>query len=189
VNATYTASQRSGPGHRRNSGERRAFDLNSGGAQTTEPPEAEPAGASVTLQLRRAVIGGRWALGAAVLILAIGASRRSRPAPRLRFELLAADPPPGERPSRWAVSWRRSSPCWRHGGSRAPFGRCSTRRCIRPTQESISGQGGGQHDPALPLILVGLYFALVALRVPLGALTVLLGTMGLGIGLGSSRCS
>ncbi len=34
------------------------------------------------------------------------------------------------------------------------------------------------------LVLLGLYFALFALRVPLGALTVVLGTLGLGIGLG-----
>ncbi|MBN1491950.1 MAG: mechanosensitive ion channel [Phycisphaerae bacterium] len=34
------------------------------------------------------------------------------------------------------------------------------------------------------IILLGLYFALFAVRVPLGALTVLLGTIGLGVGLG-----
>ncbi|HOW19174.1 MAG TPA: mechanosensitive ion channel, partial [Phycisphaerae bacterium] len=34
------------------------------------------------------------------------------------------------------------------------------------------------------LILLGLYFALFAMRVPLGAVTVVLGTLGLGVGLG-----
>jgi small-conductance mechanosensitive channel len=34
------------------------------------------------------------------------------------------------------------------------------------------------------IILVGLYFALYTLRIPLGALTVVLGTLGLGLGLG-----
>jgi small-conductance mechanosensitive channel len=154
-----------------------------GTAQREEPVEAESA--SVTLQLAAAIV--RWLVALAAIVLTFGYWGITTVEARslLRYELIGPDAVTGRAAitvaSVLGAVFAVVAAWWI---SRAVRSVLNTR--VYPIYTGLDRGAQAAVNTMLHyfLILLGLYFALFALRVPLGALTVVLGTLGLGIGLG-----
>lgn len=154
-----------------------------GGA--SEPAEEGTGGSDVVLQLAAAVIRWAVALGAIALILHYWGITGVEAKSVLRYELLSANSATGRAAitvaSVLAAILSVVAAWW---VSRSVRSLLDTR--VFPFYAGIDRGARAAITTILHylLMLLGLYFSLVAMRVPLGALTVVLGTVGLGVGLG-----
>jgi len=152
-------------------------------APPREPAAAKPPG--VTLQLAAAILRWAVAIGAAVLTFSYWGITTVEIRSVLYYELIGPDAVTGRAAITVAsvlgailaivAAW------W---VSRALRSVLNTR--VYPIYTGLDRGAQAAINTMLHyfLILLGLYFALFAMRVPLGAVTVVLGTLGLGVGLG-----
>ncbi len=152
-------------------------------AQPKEPAGARPPG--VTVQLAAAILRWAVALGAAVLTFGYWGITTVEIRSVLYYELIGPDPVTGRAAITVAsvlgavlaivAAW------WVSRGLRSVL---NTR--VYPVYTGLDRGAQAAIKTMLHyfLVLLGLYFALFAMRVPLGAVTVVLGTLGLGVGLG-----
>ncbi|MGB9623612.1 MAG: mechanosensitive ion channel domain-containing protein [Phycisphaerae bacterium] len=152
-------------------------------AQSKEPATGQPPG--VALQLVAAILRGAVAIGAALLTFNSWGITTVEIRAVLYYELIGPDAVTGRAAITVAsvlgailaivVAW------W---VSRALRSVLNTR--VYPIYTGLDRGAQAAINTMLHyfLILLGLYFALFAMRVPLGAVTVVLGTLGLGVGLG-----
>ncbi len=154
-------------------------------ASTAEDARTAVEGREVAL--RAAAVLCRWviAVAAAMTVLRIWGITGVEVKSLLGYELLSADAGTG----RPAITIGRVL-----AGLAAVVGSLWVSRAIRsilttqvyPAYGGIDKGVGAAVNTVLHyfIVLLGLYFALFAMQVPLGALTVVLGTVGLGLGLG-----
>jgi small-conductance mechanosensitive channel len=149
------------------------------GEQSESPPD------NLAVNAAAAVLRWSIAAGAAMLILRYWGITTVEVKAGLGYELVAADPSAGRSAMTLgrilAAAVSLGAAWW---ASRAI--RSILDRRVYPAHAGLDRGARAAISTVLhyTLMLLGLYFSLVAMRVPLGALTVVLGTLGLGVGLG-----
>lgn len=156
-----------------------------GGGASTGAAEGEPGGPDMAVQLTAGLF--RWAVAVAAILACLQYWGITTVEIRsvLGYEFLSANAATGRAAitvgSVLAAILSVIAAWW---GSRAI--RSVLTRRVYPAYAGIDRGAQAAINTILHyfIMLLGLYFALFAMRVPLGALTVVLGTLGLGIGLG-----